>query len=295
MGKKIGIIMVAIALIAGPARGSAQETAETRRMPVLGRVNTFSGDTSASMLVRLPADVPITNERDLRGRFEGGGRIIAYVLVKEGWDGPSRRRPMIVGQRVGQCAEVGCASQSLVGGGVTAWGVKRDGAWEMPAGVYRLYLVADGAPVEMKLTIASLEGETTLTPKGPARAEIVSLTPGVHEMVDLNDYSAGTTAPFRGEGYSSIATWRKGEVKVAGAYGICAYEDEPPRADAAIAYLPVVCPETFRDANVYAAPIRDYAGGFEAFINHVPAALGMWYASAAVVRDYGATVLWLET
>ena len=299
MGKRVWIITVAIALVAGLAQASVPVAAGDLEIVRLGRVTTFAAGETASMLVRLPEAVPLNGELRARARFEGNGRIIAFILVMEGWEGRPTRRPMLVGQRVGQCYEAACTPQTLIGGGVWGRGVRTPGGgpydWQVPAGVYRAYVVTDGAPVEMKLLLPGLSGRATLTPTEPEEAQIETLTPQVHEMVGLNVYSTGAVAPYPGEGYSSIAAWRKGDVKVAGAYGLCTYDEEPPPADTPVAYLPVVCPrEIFRHSNVYPTPLRNYAGGLEAVVDHVPAALGVWWADAALARDYGATALWVR-
>ena len=296
---RIGIIVVAIALIAGLVQGPASAAAPSPRVPELAGVTTFTADQSGSMLVRVPDGLGDPRDWDLKARFSGTGRVMAFVLVLEDWEGRERRTPMIVGQRFGDCTEVACTRHPWTAGSLWANGVMPSG--DVPGGLYRLYVVADGAPVTTKLVAPMLRGRITLKPTGPAQVEIRTLTP-IHELLApldevasrLNLYSAGAKAPFEGPGYSSLRAWWRSDIKPAGMFGLCTYQEDP--LVEAVAYLPGACRNTFvSDPYVYPTPIEDGYGTLEAHWNYLPAAFGFWNLSAAPTNDVGSVAFWLRT
>lgn len=66
----------------------------------------------------------------------------------------------------------------------------------LPAGDYRLYLIADGGPVTIRLRLNGLKGVTAVTPTVPATVDIESLkrSPGFLAITTRKDRRTASTA-----------------------------------------------------------------------------------------------------
>lgn len=269
--------------------------ADAPALPRLGRVTEIRTSETASTRVVLPRDIHMFPSFDPDLRFFGDGRVIAFLLVKEGRDGGLQWSQAISGHRLGQCAEIGCEPQMWDGGSMGGRGVGRRST--LRAGTYRLYVVADGAPVTIRLTLPGLEGRSLVRPEGAARAVVKTLTPRLHETNSGLIYSAGNISPFRdGHGLTILGLWLKGVGTEKAAMGDCVYEDDPPAVEA-IAYLPEICPRSFYSGyqtSGSAAP-DDYTIGFNLTLDGLPAAIGAWYAAQAPVEEAGSVAVWLKT
>ena len=294
----MAVAAVTIATVTGLVGAPPAPASPSRAAPQIAGVTTIRASRPGSMLVRLPDGLGEPGRWELKARFRGAGRVMAFVFLKEEWTGRENRRPMLVGQKFGDCTEVACAAHPRAAGGL--WGIGSMPTRELPGGLYRLYVVTDGAPVTMTLIAPGLDGRITLTPTGPAQVEILTLTP-IHELLEplddvtsrLNLYWAGTRAPFEGRGYAVLRAWWRSDVKPAGMFGHCSYDEDPPVE--AIAYLPSVCRTHVSQPYVYPTPIRDGYGSLEASYNYLPAAMGFWNLSAAPTNEVGAVTFWLET
>lgn len=287
----VALLMFSATMTAVPASGEPRHGAT---IAPLGRITKIQADESAWMRVRLGRDVPLFPSMPATVKFEGNGRALAILLVREKADGTLDWSQNLSGHHLGQCAQEACAPKTLQRGWLAARGAGRRPT--LRAGTYRLYVVTDGAPITVTLGLGLLEGRTTLRPTQPATTRVKTLTPRLHETTTGMVYSAGDVSPFRGGGLSLVGLWVKGVEDEHAVLGDCIYEDEPPTIET-IAYLPEVCPTTYYrgiQSNGSTDP-DNYDIGFNLALDYIPAALGTWYASRYPVEDAGSVALWLKT
>jgi hypothetical protein len=264
----------------------------------LGRVSTFRTSQTRSILVRIPERVDYA--RDFHVRFAGGGRFRGFVLAKA--DGPVElgSTPYISNVQPGWCPYKGCRAPAFTSKGF-AWNFGR----YLPAGLYRLYQVADG-DMTLTLRIDSFDGVVRAEPTQPVESKIRMLRPTAVTPWSTV-YSAGEFTPLHGgtADFAAMGLWTKAAPHVATGYGECFYEPEMlygqilPRD---LAFLPN-CPtgeNLWRDG----APqiqISDtetvWHHNLHFSISYSGARIsgvGGWYDSAAEVHDVGAVGLWLD-
>ena len=140
-------------------------------VPLAGRT-VLSGSATGKVAVRLDTPATFTVPgHDLPGSVQvsGPGRLAGLALVADGTD-PDRI--MLTAGRVstgiGDSVLASSHSAALTGGTPT---------WTLPAGSYWLYLIADGAPVTVTLTLDGPPGSTTLTPTVPVSSRIAQPQP----------------------------------------------------------------------------------------------------------------------
>ena len=183
-GRRTTSILVTVGIVA-VAAGALATSPAAARSPVervtLAGVNVISGDAITGMPVRIPAPTsiegdPFTND-DVS--YSGRGRVVGLALVQEG---ESRRDAFeVVSVRWSFCGEPGCRPDPMDVSEITTTSDWRGKRWEIPAGDYRLYLVADGAPVEVTLQLEGLEGVTSLRPSDRVGGRIAAPTATVPE------------------------------------------------------------------------------------------------------------------
>lgn len=247
-GRLPAAFAVMVALASAPA--SAGST------PLLAGATTVSGTRSASMLVRIPRAVDIGDVYADFRLHAPRGRIAAVLLKKTGpWDAPFAQTI-----HHGFCVERGCASPLPNAGGAYVWapGSTNGLSGRLPAGTYRLYLVADGARVTATLRLRGLAGSTRLTPRGPIRASFVAPKPTVAEPASGPSLFAGGsthTTPSTG-GINDTRLWKVLPTAVShSAVGACVYDGKPPKGG-------TVPP--------YQMPCPDGSGGFPPFVTSQP-------------------------
>ncbi|MBI4729532.1 MAG: hypothetical protein HY775_08545 [Acidobacteria bacterium] len=125
------------------------------------------------MRVRIPAPSTVSNEPEgnLDISIEGSGRFKGLVLVQ---DVPPDDQTILVAVRVPEdalCGATYCPATPLVA--TEAWGPGAElvvgEQLPLPAGTYRLYVMAEGGPVSITLRLHGLTGSTSLRPTKPAR------------------------------------------------------------------------------------------------------------------------------
>lgn len=280
-------VMIAAAVVAGALGVSPTSAVAGEGIPVIRGTTIITGDDAAQMRVRLPAPLALRNLGNWDFEITGDGRVIYFLLIKERRDGSVNDNIFVDGYAVGRCAEEACASQTedTYGGSFEGVG-DRD---VLPAGRYRLYLVADGAPARIELQFAALSGRTQLSPSEPAVAQVDTITPHVG-MLSPPSYFGYSEAPFGGEGVALLSLW----FDEALAYGHCVYwKNEQPVAPAA--YLPGACGD---DTHVVSADQVAAAEGFDwgfSMLMPLPKAVGTWYTSASVFGNAGSIAMWLQT
>lgn len=256
-------------------------------MPTLARKTTVVGSESAYARVRLPKSVTF---RKTLVEIEGDGRAVGVVLTSE-VNGRVPRTPKLIefdSVRLSDCFEEGCSpDQQLAPSGSTG---------ERPRpGIYRLYLIADGAPASVTITFPELKGKTTIVPTSPSRTVVQTMTSWVSIDVTRSVYSAGDIAPFRGNGMAWMGQTIEAPGSGTAAYDFCIYWDEPPTVEAT-AYLPG-CPKVFPGGpyiREYEESREDWLGFHLSLGGRIPAAIGNWYATTSPVDVGGSVAVWLK-
>ena len=153
------VLMLTIAFSALSApRASATKPVE---LPMLGEINVITGDRIAGMRVRIPKPVALPEEPfdNPNISISGAGRVVGIVLVEEGT--PLREAYQLVSTRWDFCGARGCSGDwktSLTHG--MNWRGRH--GYRIPAGDYRLYLIADGADARSRSAGESAPSRSTL-------------------------------------------------------------------------------------------------------------------------------------
>ncbi len=214
-------------------------------------------------------------------------------MTREMPDGPLGSGPTVGAFDINRCSEPGCK------GTRDRFIIKRtantsDG---LTAGVYRLYVVADQAPVRFVFQIPALEGKTIIRPADDTAVEIRTLTPRIQESGTRTVYSAGdyTRLERLNEGFGFLGLWVRGDNHLGTGFGSCYYyggiADPPQEA----AFLPG-CPTGHSTPHMSQLTGPGQKGGiiFTSFNWEFPSGIGGWYASISEVRAAGAVALWLQ-
>ena len=287
------LVLLTSALTAAPAGANHTYVPPVDRssVPELAGRTTIFGDRSGWTRVRLPAGVDSRKLYGFDTEVHGDGRVIALFMMRE-IDGHVRRNaPDMWLMRFGNCGTRACEPSPWSGPWMSS------SAGRLPAGIYRIYLVVDGAPASVSLDIPGLSGATRINPTGKVQAKVSTLTPRIEESTTGLVFSAGDKAPFGGRGIALQGQF----IDPVGAgvidNGYCVYEDEAP-SEPALAYMRPACDESpsptpYRLRTI--TPINDTCcWGFQLAMNYLPKAMGSWYTSTAPVESSGAVALWLS-
>jgi hypothetical protein len=192
---------------------------------VLAGTVVLSGRTTGYVNVRLPAPAGLDNPAAGRSgaTFAGGGRHVGFFLMDD--------RPNGV-RLLGGHAE---------GSRLTAYmhplqGLADGPTFRLPAGNYRLYLLADGAPATVTLRLKGLGGRVALTPSRRVPSELRSPAATVAPPVGANVAYGGAegTLPGRGVAFDFLRTVNT--QFTASNTQLCFYTEKPPAAP--LAYAP---------------------------------------------------------
>jgi hypothetical protein len=163
-----------------------------------------------------------------------------------------------------------------------------DGRHVLPAGDYRLYLVADGGRAEMRIDFPQLDGMTTLAPRRDVRVELRTLRPVEKQAEDEVVYWGGRRAPFSGSGFALAGLWVDGPETDSYA-GSCIYEARtPPPGDAA--FVPP-CPAADLSTVSYAGSEFNEFGYVN--LGPLPKGMGLWRSSDDAARRAGGVTVWM--
>jgi hypothetical protein len=221
---------------------SIYSAADTTRASLTGET-VITATASGKVPVRLdrPATFTVPHLSGGPGSVQvtGEGRYAGFALVADGTD---RDRVVIGGGRV----DNGLPADSSRGDSETLALSLTDAldftapSYELPAGDYHLYVIADGSPVTVKLSLGGLSGSTRLTPTVPVAADLAQpdaryLPQGVQ--------TAGAPGRLRGEGLLFNVAASLHSPSLQQDYTTCTYVGEERTANAT--YAPG-CP----DANV---------------------------------------------
>jgi hypothetical protein len=212
--------------------------ADTTRTALAG-ATTITGSASGKVPVRLEQPATFTVPRGGQPgsvQVTGEGRFTGFALVADGTD---PNRVMISGGRVsnGLPADHSLGDSSMLALTHTDALDLATSSWELPAGDYHLYLIADGSPVTVTLSLAGLSGSTQLSPTVPVAADVARpearyLPQGVQ--------TAGAPGQLRGSGLLLQLAATLHEPTIQQDFTNCFYRGE--QATARATYAPG-CPE----------------------------------------------------
>lgn len=259
-------------------------------VPVLARKTIVEGAETGWLRVRLPEAADVGLEPPV---VTGDGRLIALYLLEEDDGVVGRNAAYYALERFGWCAERACTPNPFASpssGALTG----RDG--KLPAGTYRLYFVADGAPASVTIELSGLSGATRLHPRFTAEHELQTFSQREPLPGTAPFYSAGAEAPIEGPGVAFLGHYFDPADPAVAAFGYCLYPKEAP-SDATTAYLPPGCEPTRRSNKWvrYQTPATPHVMGFTLGTNRMPAAMGAWHVASAPVSSPVTVGLWLST
>lgn len=283
-------IMIGTAVF-GPAGNAAPIEDPTLPVITLGKVTRVRATAHSLALLKVPEDVGL---RALRDRISGGGRVAGYALTN--WTEDQDDGDLLVQSFVvNRCLKPGCppAKHELrirwsegVANGV------------IPAGIYRLYVVADRAPVEIAFKNRYLSGKTATKLAGDYKgADVITLPMSPASTDSGTIFSAGDfTSLEPGRGIGLLGLWSLGSPFAAGAVGDCFYFDDllAPREETA--FLPG-CPTGWGARPHVGGPVAPGERGgviFQSTHHRLPLGIGGWAGAAGRVDDFGAVGLWLR-
>jgi hypothetical protein len=267
----------------------AQVVAETPR-PILelGRHSVFTASETSSLLVRLPKRQSLLDMKSFNMDSEGDGRVTGFMLIEQGVK--PREAATVNGLTVGRCSKRACRARNSEFRFFGTTNIYR----YIPSGIYRLYVVADGAPVTVTFRASNLSGRVRARPTRRERTDLRTLTPRVDVDGAHSLYSAGDYTDLNGgkPDFGFLGLWVEADAPAAAtAWGSCIYyNDESPDPPEDRAFTPG-CPEG--DSYPSAFPARRVVSTTR--VNgQVPYGLGAWYSTTSPVSDYGAVAFWID-
>jgi hypothetical protein len=169
-------VAVSLLLSAAPAVAHAAAT------PRLARMTTITGSRSTSTAVVLPHGATVRVDRPTAHSdnvtVTGNGRVAGFDLRSENG---SATPPHLFGVLTNGCYTARCTQRehivSTVAAGFASKPVGSLTQYTLPAGRYRLILIADGAPVTVRLRLDGLTGSATIRPAATASVKWQPLKP----------------------------------------------------------------------------------------------------------------------
>lgn len=225
MKRAIALLALATLLAAVPVNASSAWT--DSGASELGATNTFTSARSGYVEVELNRDArwkwdPFDSSSL---RISGDGRAAGFLLVRQDVDKPQG----IYGAAFRLCEEPGCSKgwSSWLTRLVVPIGLKwpkKGSTFTVPAGRYRAYVIADGAPVTARLTLQDLEGATRLSPTSPVDASV-----GMHPAKEpvKNVLTAGSTFELDSQGAALLGFVERHQLGAADAFNDCLYDGAP--------------------------------------------------------------------
>lgn len=264
--------------------------AQPRKLPRLGAVNVFRFSESTTMLVHFSR--PLTIDLDEQTVIRGRGRYVGLAIASAEF----KHVPDVVqligrfgGCRARACKPTEDSVQDSFPGGIS----------ELPAGDYRIYLIADGAPAKITLRIDSLQGRRGFVPTAPAAVKIQGPKP-IFPLGDQSYFTVGASykPPARRRVLLAQFVWARTSANGA-VIRHCGYNGE--RVDPSEGYSPTYCQQNDDEngRNILLPPamqesIRYYAlltnnGAFPELMSR-----GHWFKTNAPIERSGATHVFIS-
>ncbi len=280
--------------------GISPSPGATATVPELGASNTFSSARSGYIEVTLPRAArwkwDIFEQSTLR--ITGDGRAAGFLLVRQG----VRKPQGIYAAAFRVCNKPACSKgwSGWVTRLVVPVGLKwpkKGTTFTLPAGRYRAYVIADGAPVTARLILKDVHGTTDHSPTVPVEAAVDMLA--AEEPV-RNVFTAGSAYRLQSRGAALLGFVERHELGAADLYNDCLYRGTPslpqevaftPACEAAGAQMGL-------GASVSLPPLATSgsSGSYSIRPNMKPGeySFGGSYVGAQSVRDAAFLSLWVN-
>lgn len=267
--------------------GDLASAGNGRKALALRKNNRFTVHQSASLLVRLTR--PVSLRDNFHVKVEGRGRLVGFAFQLQDRTIEPSRRPLIAGFHPGRCLRRGCRGNPPPLFFYQGFNFSR---LRLPRGLYRLYVIADGAPARLQIRLDNLHGGRVFRPSDPVTAEIKTLPVRVQEEVSQTVYSAGAASTLTGPGLTFVTLWVNSTEHLASVIGGCFYPKDPPPAP--VAFLPG-CPtgesEEFINGPRLTNPTWFVYGATDiTFLE----AVGAYHVTAGRVQEVGSVALWMR-
>lgn len=252
------MVMPSIALVgaftvgAGFGAPRVAEAGDWRDIVTLGRINVIEGTESGMVEVRVPRearfDLTLAAYRKAGPNpgveISGAGRAVGVALAPPGDAGGVRfdSRSFFLAGRFAECDRPGCDPEGVVNfqqPSVFRSAAKGDETGTLSAGVYRLFLLADGRPVKVRLVLDGLKGMTRIAPSAPAPIDLKTPTVRFSYLDGPTYFAAGDT--FEGGEHGVAISMLSVDAPpdlVDSAYGMCGFYRTTVNLPDAVAYGP---------------------------------------------------------
>lgn len=242
---RIAVLAVAYSLVPvmpAAAEGDCSGLVTTADEIALCGETTIKGAGGATVRVVVPMDVPIaSNECGGFGTWpcaldtHGTPGAATGIVIAEDRPDPHEGRILWMGRLDPEHGGLWTYSAWAIGFGTQA----NDGVI-LPAGTYRLHLVAEAEDATVTLSVPELSGAVTATPSASGHLQMVSAQSTLTaDGSQENVYVGGTTLELPVPGLTILS--HKIDGTFAGRSGVCVYHGEPAGPDE-VAYLPY-CPQ----------------------------------------------------
>lgn len=226
MGMKRRAAMALLTLLLTTA-GISPSPGATATVPELRASNTFASGHSGYIEVNLPREARWEWDvfEDSTLRITGDGRAAGFLLVRQG----VRRPQGIYAAAFRVCDKPACSKgwSGWVTRFVSPLGLewpKKGTTFTLPAGRYRAYVIADGAPVTARLTLKDLQGNADHSPTVPVEAS-VGMLPAEEPIKNL--FTTGSAYKLETRGAALFGFVERHEFGAADVFNDCLYKGAP--------------------------------------------------------------------
>lgn len=267
-------MLVSASLVATSDHSSARLAKGSRPVTMTG-ATTLAAQFSGSLLVTFPRKV---DSQGMRVKHSGSGRVHGFIMKRVA-ENESDQEGILWSVVTERCQDRGCdGEQSPTFTSALDTGRYLSGSW-------RVYLIADAAPMAVTLEFAELPGRSTFRPIDPFLSQVVTLD-RVNSSPGDAVYSTGGFTTLEKPSLGMSWLWLDGEPFTGSVFGNCVYRNRP--SDSSTAFLPP-CPEGEGTTEVSAQGNLVYATtAFNA------KGLGTWFASPSPGKVFGSVALWMS-
>ena len=277
----IGVLVLLVALVGAPASAGGQVGPTV----VLGGVSVFTASQTSSVLVRIPSGVEL---KDLKVSYKGRGRATGFIMRKLGRYEQEGYRPVYEDVAIRTCSERACGTGQRV---ASPWCLNCSRK-SLP-GVWKLYVVADGAPVTVTFKIEGADGRVSSQPSTEVRGQIKTLPVRLESGEGNHVYAAGGFSSLKRTDYGKVGMWALGDPHAATAADACLYYGKQRFPDD-VAWGPGCSLIADSYPVVRATPAGQGGVIYTSSAYDNPRGLGAWYSTASTVQSHGAVAFWID-
>lgn len=276
------LVVTAVSVQVAPA-------AAAPKIPVLRGRTVAVADSTSFTTVRVPRPIDIAEGWEITSH--GRGRLRGLVLTQVGEN--ILDTPTYAMVFPGYCTTAGCGDPEERGGGSGFLTGTED--WNLPAGTYRMYVIADAARVRIEVGIDGYSGRTTIPVTQPAAVDFDSFRSHAITTPDGTIYAGGGFSELGGgvRGFATMKMWglsnALGSPRPTAFQGCWYYDRSHPAPDHA--FLPG-CPGSGRTPGLHVIPDGSgYVYGLTA-LHPMPYGIGGHSVNAAS-GPFGGAAVWM--